>query len=69
MWSPQAAGGRSDYYRGAAMKLSKKAAVFTVTAAVSATGDVLKATSNGGPVLAVHGPSSGPSETWSFVTP
>jgi hypothetical protein len=34
-----------------------------------ATGDVLKATTNGGPVLAVNGPSSGSSETWTFVTP
>jgi hypothetical protein len=34
-----------------------------------ATGDVLKAGANGGPVLAVHGPVSGPSEAWSFVTP
>ncbi|HEY1920851.1 MAG TPA: hypothetical protein VGH27_35225 [Streptosporangiaceae bacterium] len=33
------------------------------------TGDVLKSTSNGGPVLAVNGPSSGQSETWTFVTP
>jgi hypothetical protein len=33
------------------------------------TGDVLLATSNGGPVLAVHGPSHGASETWTFVTP
>jgi len=34
-----------------------------------ATGDVLRATFPGGPVLAVHGPSFGPSETWTFVTP
>ena len=34
-----------------------------------ATGDVLVATSNGGPVFAVTGPSSGPSETWTFVAP
>jgi hypothetical protein len=34
-----------------------------------ATGDVLKATSNGGPILAVNGPSAGPSETWTFVIP
>jgi hypothetical protein len=34
-----------------------------------ATGDVLRATSNGGPVLAVNGPSSGSSESWTFVTP
>jgi hypothetical protein len=34
-----------------------------------ATGDVLRSTSNDGPVLAVGGPSSGPSETWTFVTP
>jgi hypothetical protein len=34
-----------------------------------ATGDVLRATSNGGPVLAVNGSSSGPSESWTFVTP
>jgi hypothetical protein len=33
------------------------------------TGDVLKATFNGGPIQAVHSPSSGPSETWGFVTP
>jgi hypothetical protein len=35
----------------------------------AATGDVLKATSNGGPVLAVNGPSTGSSESWTFVTP
>lgn len=34
-----------------------------------ATGDVLRATSNGGPILAVSGHSSGPSETWTCVTP
>jgi hypothetical protein len=34
-----------------------------------ATHDVLEATTNGGPVLAVHGPSTGLSETWTFVTP
>ncbi len=34
-----------------------------------ATGDVLKSTVNNGPILAAHGPSSGPSETWTFVTP
>jgi hypothetical protein len=34
-----------------------------------ATHDVLKATFDGGPVLAVPGPSHGPWETWTFVTP
>ena len=34
-----------------------------------ATGDVLKATVNGGPVQAVRGPASGPAEAWTFVTP
>lgn len=34
-----------------------------------ATGDVLKSTTDNGPILAVHGPSSGSSETWTFVTP
>jgi len=34
-----------------------------------ATGDVLQSTYNGGPILAVTGPSSGPSETWTFVIP
>jgi hypothetical protein len=34
-----------------------------------ATGDVLESTSNGGPIVAVAGPSSGSSETWTFVTP
>lgn len=34
-----------------------------------ATGDVLKATVNGGPILAAEGPSSGNSETWTFVVP
>lgn len=34
-----------------------------------ATGDVLESTSNGGPILATAGPSSGSSETWTFVTP
>ncbi len=34
-----------------------------------ATHDVLKATLDGFPVLAVPGSSSGPSETWTFVTP
>jgi hypothetical protein len=33
------------------------------------TGDVLRSTYNGGPILAVTGPSSGPSETWTFVVP
>lgn len=33
------------------------------------TGDVLKSTYNGGPILAVPGPSSGASETWTFVVP
>ena len=33
------------------------------------TGDVLKATWNGGPIQAVSGPSTGQSETWTFVTP
>jgi hypothetical protein len=33
------------------------------------TGDVLTATVNGGPVLAVGGTSHGASETWTFVTP
>jgi hypothetical protein len=33
------------------------------------TGDVLKATFRNGPVAAVHGTSSGASETWAFVTP
>jgi hypothetical protein len=31
------------------------------------TGDVLKTTMDGGPILAVHGPSSGPSETFHWV--
>jgi hypothetical protein len=34
-----------------------------------ATGDVLESTYNGGPVLAVAGPSAGSSETWTFVVP
>jgi hypothetical protein len=34
-----------------------------------ATSDVLESTSNGGPIYAVPGPSSGTSETWTFVTP
>jgi hypothetical protein len=34
-----------------------------------ATGDVLESTFNGGPIDAVAGPSSGPSETWTFVIP
>lgn len=34
-----------------------------------ATNDVLEATTNGGPIKAVTGPSSGSSETWTFVTP
>ena len=34
-----------------------------------ATGDVLRATFPDGPVLAVTGPSAGPSETWTFMTP
>jgi hypothetical protein len=34
-----------------------------------ATGDVLESTSNGGPIDAVTGPSSGSSETWTFVIP
>lgn len=34
-----------------------------------ATGDVLESTYNGGPIDAVAGPSSGSSETWTFVTP
>jgi hypothetical protein len=34
-----------------------------------ATGNVLEATTNGGPVLAVTGPSSGASEAWTFVLP
>jgi hypothetical protein len=34
-----------------------------------ATGDVLRATHDGGPILAAHGPSSGPLESWTFVTP
>ena len=33
------------------------------------TGDVLKATSDGGAIKAANGPSSGSSETWTFVTP
>jgi hypothetical protein len=33
------------------------------------TGDVLKATYNGGQIQADHHSSSGPSETWTFVTP
>ena len=33
------------------------------------TGDVLKATYDGGPILAAHGSSAGLSETWTFVTP
>jgi hypothetical protein len=33
------------------------------------TGDVLKSTYNGGPILAATGPSSGSSETWTFVVP
>jgi hypothetical protein len=33
------------------------------------TGDVLRTTVDGGPVLAVHGPSAGPSETFHFVAP
>jgi hypothetical protein len=32
-----------------------------------ATHDVLKATFDGGPVLAVHGPSFGPWETWTWM--
>jgi hypothetical protein len=34
-----------------------------------ATGDVLESTTNGGPIEAATGPSSGPSETWTFVIP
>jgi hypothetical protein len=34
-----------------------------------ATNDVLKATSDGGAILAAHGPSAGQSESWTFVTP
>jgi hypothetical protein len=34
-----------------------------------ATGDVLRTTVDGGLVLAVHGPSAGPSETFHFVIP
>ena len=34
-----------------------------------ATGDVLESTSNGGPIEAAAGPSSGTSETWAFVIP
>jgi hypothetical protein len=34
-----------------------------------ATGDVLQSTFNGGPILAVTGPSSGSSESWTFVIP
>jgi hypothetical protein len=34
-----------------------------------ATTDVLESTSNGGPIDAVAGPSSGSSETWTFVIP
>jgi hypothetical protein len=34
-----------------------------------ATGDVLESTTNGGPIDAAAGPSSGPSETWTFVIP
>jgi hypothetical protein len=34
-----------------------------------ATGHVLKATFNGGPVLAAPGPSSGAAETWNYVAP
>lgn len=34
-----------------------------------ATGDVLRATYDGGAILAAHGPSSGSSETWTFRTP
>lgn len=34
-----------------------------------ATGDVLKSTVNDGPILAAKGPSSGSSETWTFVVP
>ncbi len=34
-----------------------------------ATGDVLESTTNGGPIDAVTGPSSGTSETWTFVIP
>ena len=34
-----------------------------------ATGDVLESTSNGSRIVAVAGPSSGSSETWTFVTP
>jgi hypothetical protein len=34
-----------------------------------ATSDVLESTTNGGPILAATGPSSGSSETWTFVTP
>lgn len=34
-----------------------------------ATNDVLEATYNGGAILAASGSSSGPSETWTFVTP
>ena len=33
------------------------------------TGDVLESTYNGGPIDAVAGPSSGSSETWTFVIP
>jgi hypothetical protein len=34
-----------------------------------ATSDVLESTYNGGPIEAVTGPSSGTSETWTFVIP
>jgi hypothetical protein len=34
-----------------------------------ATGDVLRTTASNGPVLAVNGPPSGPSETFHFVAP
>jgi hypothetical protein len=33
------------------------------------TGDVLESTTNGGPIDAATGPSSGTSETWTFVIP
>ena len=33
------------------------------------TGDVLKSTYNGGPIVAASPPSAGASETWTFVTP
>jgi len=33
------------------------------------TGDVLKSTYNGGPIVAASTQSAIPSETWTFVTP